>query len=180
MHITLATGRRIDLTSRQVDTFKSKAQLTDAIMTTPGPPPAAPGDPAPHPAGDCHPWGGRLDRDGYGTFKWKRHGQEAILSAHRLAYVIHRGEQVPAGHQLDHLCRVHACVNPLHLQAVLPRVNTLRGFGPAVRNRAKTHCINGHALTEENLRPIKNNPRARACRRCHRAACRRYRAARAP
>ena len=176
MFIILANGRQVDLTPKQVDNFRLKARLTDAIMATPGPTPAIPGDATPpHPEGDCHPWGGRLDRDGYGTYSVKRHGLQAILTAHRLAYVIHRGEQIPEAHQLDHLCRVPASVNPLHLQAVPPVVNTRRGYGPAVRNAAKTHCVNGHALSGNNLRPIKNKPHHRACRECHRAASRRYR-----
>lgn len=175
--IILANGRRVDLTTRQVSNFRAKAGLTDAIMATPGPAPVAPGDTAaPHSEGHCHPWGGRLDRDGYGTYGVKSTGNQAILTAHRLAYVIHRGEQIPTGYQLDHLCRVPSCVNPVHLQAVPPKVNTDRGYGPAVRNAAKTHCIHGHALTADNLRPIKNNPHHRACRACHRDRCRRYRA----
>jgi hypothetical protein len=36
---------------------------------------------------------------------------------------------VPEGMELDHLCRVHPCVNPEHLEPVTPRENKLRGEG---------------------------------------------------
>jgi hypothetical protein len=35
---------------------------------------------------------------------------------------------VPAGHQLDHLCKKRACVNPDHLEAVPQAENLRRGF----------------------------------------------------
>ena len=160
MLITLTNGRDVHLTSKQLATFKRRAGLTDAIMATPGP---ADGGPPPPPRGDCHPWGGRLDRDGYPQFKVKRDRIETILTAHRLAYVIHRGRPVPAGLQLDHLCRNRSCVNPLHLQATTGRTNTLRGRTVAAMNAAKTHCVNGHELSGNNL--ARGQP-GRACRPC--------------
>ncbi len=43
------------------------------------------------------------------------------------AYYEHHIGPVPQGMHLDHLCRVHPCVNPDHLEPVPPRVNVRRG-----------------------------------------------------
>ena len=42
----------------------------------------------------------------------------------------HRSD-IPAGLQVDHLCRVRACVNPWHMDLVTPAVNTQRGWNAA-------------------------------------------------
>ena len=47
--------------------------------------------------------------------------------AHRVAYEIARGP-IPAGLQIDHLCRTPACVNPDHLEAVTVSENVRRGI----------------------------------------------------
>lgn len=74
---------------------------------------------------------------------------------------------VPDGLELDHLCRVHNCVNPAHLEAVTHAENVRRGEA-GLHNPEKTHCPNGHAYTEENTLVI-NDPRGayRRCKKCH-------------
>jgi hypothetical protein len=47
-------------------------------------------------------------------------------TAHRWTYERFAG-RVPRGLEIDHLCRVRCCVNPLHLQAVTRSENTRRG-----------------------------------------------------
>lgn len=168
MHIILTTGRKVELTQAQVYRFMERAGLTPALLAHPHP--GVHGAPL---WGECLPWGYVLDRDGYPQSKVKRDKVESILGAHRLAYVIRWG-QVPAGLQLDHLCRVRSCVNPYHLEPVTSAVNTERGDGPAVSNARKTHCKRGHELSGANLKISKG--RGRACRECHRQGCRRYRA----
>lgn len=69
--------------------------------------------------GDCWQWIGRLDRDGYGRFG--KRGRPA----HRVVWEALVGP-IPVGHHLDHLCRNKACVNPDHLEPVLPVVNVRR------------------------------------------------------
>lgn len=83
---------------------------------------------------------------------------------HRASYEIFVGP-IPDGLEIDHLCRVHECVNPAHLEAVTRRTNTLRGAGPSAQNARKTVCLHGHPFTEANtyLRP----GGGRSCRRCH-------------
>jgi hypothetical protein len=48
--------------------------------------------------------------------------------AHRWAYEFFL-EPIPIGLEIDHLCRVRACVNPLHLQVVTHRENRRRSRG---------------------------------------------------
>lgn len=113
-------------------------------------------------ASGCRLWTGGQDQNGYGMFR--KDGQTS--HAYRIAYKALRGP-VPAGLQLDHLCRVRACVNPAHLEPVTCRVNLLRGETLAARNAAKTHCVVGHEYTPENTR-IRQD-RSRSCRTCQRA-----------
>lgn len=92
----------------------------------------------------CWLWCGTLNRKGYGYFGG--HG------AHRLAYEWFVGP-IPAGLQIDHLCRTRHCVNPAHLEAVTLQENVRRGgvgAATAARQRAKTHCPTGHAYDEGN------------------------------
>lgn len=59
----------------------------------------------------CEIWQGALDASGYGP--------------HRKAYVEHHGAIAP-GLTVDHLCRIKACENPLHMEAVTRRENVRR------------------------------------------------------
>jgi hypothetical protein len=117
---------------------------------------------------ECWLWqGSRLaQRGGYGLFGIKRQGQGRTLRAHRVAYEISVGP-IPDGLDLDHLCRIPACVRPDHLEPVTRRVNTLRGKGPTARNAVKTRCANGHEFTPENTY-VTRDGRHRACRTCGR------------
>lgn len=63
-----------------------------------------------------------LPRWGYGM-AW-RNGKHVL--AHRWFYEQVKGP-IPAGYQLDHLCRNRRCVNPAHLEVVTRRENMRRG-----------------------------------------------------
>lgn len=115
----------------------------------------------------CWPWLAHTSADGYGQFAIGARGRAV---AHRFAYEAAVGA-IPAGLQLDHLCRQRNCCNPSHLEPVTNRVNVLRGVGPTAMNAAKTHCINGHEFTPENT---VMNKKGRACRACGLATSRRY------
>ena len=99
----------------------------------------------PEPMSGCWLWVGARTAISYGCLRVgsKHTGSRVSVTAHRISYEIHRGP-IPAGLQIDHLCRVPSCVNPGHLEAVTPRVNVLRGVGWAAVNAAKTTCPQGH------------------------------------
>lgn len=110
--------------------------------------------------GPCWLFTRSLGRDGYGKIAIQgRHHK-----AHRVSYEWEYGP-IPEGLEPDHLCRVHACVRPSHLEAVTHRENTLRGIAPAAVHARKTHCPQGHAYDHENTSRYHGG---RRCRRCHR------------
>lgn len=90
----------------------------------------------------CWVWNGGVNRDGYGSY--------TRFPAHRVAYEWLVGP-IPAGLQLDHLCRTPACVNPHHLEPVERAENRKRvqRVGPWQLQR---YCRRGHALVGDNAR----------------------------
>ncbi|MGW0052081.1 HNH endonuclease signature motif containing protein [Nocardia nova] len=116
----------------------------------------------------CWIWTACLDREGYGQFGVGR-GHRA---AHRVSFELHRGP-IPEGHELDHLCRTPACVNPAHLDPVTHTENVHRGESWSGKNIRKTHCPGGHPYDRENT--YLNKHGHRGCRACARIrANRRY------
>ena len=115
----------------------------------------------------CWRWTGTHDAYGYANFKV----QDVDYKVHRVSYELCVGP-IPEGLTLDHLCRVRDCVNPLHLEAVTIKENTIRGKQPEFMdkwraNRRRSICINGHEMTPDNIyaQPGLNSHACRACRR---------------
>lgn len=113
--------------------------------------------------GNCWLWTGRPNRDGYGHIQNSPKPEGRTLLVHRLSYQLQRGPIVD-GLQIDHLCRNHACVNPLHLEVVTARTNILRGNNPTAINARKTECPRGHPLSGDNLYITPTG--GRSCRLC--------------
>ncbi|MEU8619929.1 HNH endonuclease signature motif containing protein [Streptomyces sp. NPDC048623] len=65
---------------------------------------------------------------------------------HRVTYEAANGP-IPVGLVVDHLCRVPACVNPFHLEAVTNAENVRRG------SNTKLTMADAVAIREEFARP---------------------------
>lgn len=105
----------------------------------------------------CWLWTAALAGKGYGKF----YMDGRLWQAHRASYVLHVGP-IPDDLPLDHLCRVHHCVNPAHLEPVTTRENTLRGENFAAVHAAKSTCPKGHQYDYVSPRG------ERGCRTCRR------------
>jgi hypothetical protein len=112
--------------------------------------------------GACWLWTGKDNGHDYGVFVMGRRslGQRREFYAHRFAYELLHGP-IPAGLQVDHLCRVRRCVNPAHMELVTSAENTRRA-GLAV-----TQCRHGHPYTPENTYRVPGTGR-RSCYECRR------------
>ena len=116
----------------------------------------------------CWLWTAYVNRDGYGRVSFN----QTMRLAHRVAYELLVGP-IPSGLELDHLCRVPACVNPAHLEPVTHQENIRRGTaGQRCKERAAavTHCPQGHPYDEENTF-IRRDGRRR-CKACSAAKSR--------
>ena len=131
----------------------------------------------------CWVWTAAKNPAGYGCFHIGSmiDGSRRMVLAHRFAYfklII----PIPKGLEPDHLCRNHACVNPIHLEIVTHRINSERGEGlvRAGQNnymaniyRNKTFCPHGHSYDAINTY-INPNTHHRSCRECARQSHRRW------
>lgn len=95
-------------------------------------------------------------------------GRKSYHRAHRLTWTLLVGE-IPAGLEVDHLCRVRNCCNPQHMELVTHRENTMRGDTVTAANARKTHCIRGHEFTPENTKVRADRPGTRECKACQRS-----------
>ncbi|MEU1816037.1 HNH endonuclease signature motif containing protein [Streptomyces roseifaciens] len=120
---------------------------------------------------DCHLWQGAKDDYGYGKFRLP---DGTVKGCHIIAWELSNERTVPPGWHVDHLCRIRACCNSDHLEAVPATQNVDRGTSFSARNARKTHCPRGHAYTDDNIRW--HNGR-RECITCIRARDRARRAA---
>ncbi len=87
---------------------------------------------------------------------------------HRLLHEMFIGP-IPAGYEVDHLCRNRGCVRPDHLEAVPPHINNARSDSFSAVHARKSHCPQGHPYDEANTRMYRGS---RRCRACSRARCR--------
>jgi len=128
---------------------------------------------------ECWPWK-RAKTIGYGCVRLDGRTQYV----HRLIYEQTYGP-IPDGLVVDHTCHNadptcregnscphRACQNPAHMQLTTRGKNRANApiAGMAAVHAAKTHCVNGHPLVGDNLKPGKG----RICRTCARARAAAY------
>ena len=118
---------------------------------------------SPGPSDACWLWHGATGASGYGNVGRTVDGRPYTYLAHRVAYELTNGA-IPAGLDIDHVCRNKRCVNPDHLEAVTFLVNMRRRYGLDADGN-QTHCYRGHELTPENTERVWRSGRRR-CLRC--------------
>lgn len=128
------------------DTYKRRASIADRIDAS----------------GDCWEWTGSKNGDGYGTVQ----AEGRVQGSHRVVWKALVGP-IPKGQTLDHLCRNPGCVNPDHLELVTHQENVLRGYNPMAQQSRRTHCVNGHLLSGDNI--YQSRLPRRTCIACDRA-----------
>lgn len=128
------------------------------------------------PESGCWIWLGATWSNGYGSVHLKNPRRNC--GAHRAIYEALVGP-IPAGLDLDHLCRVRCCVNPAHLEPVTRKENLERSGSIKIlvhlakmKNKA-AFCNKGHEMTPENTY-VYPNGRHRMCRICSRIYQRNY------
>ncbi len=119
----------------------------------------------------CWIWTGAVTSAGYGNLYigGGRSGPR-YATAHRFIYELFVGP-VPPAFDLDHLCRVRQCCNPMHVEPVTRRENLRRGgvldaLTAASKQRGqRTQCGRGHELNDDNLYIHNGRRHCRACGR---------------
>lgn len=86
-----------------------------------------------NPLTGCWEWVGQRDDNGYGVV----YSDGRTQSAHRAVWALLVGP-IGDGMQLDHLCRLRACVNPTHLEEVTGTENLQRMHAAQGRRAAAT------------------------------------------
>lgn len=117
----------------------------------------------PEPNTGCWLWTATSVKYGYGTFHWR--GKDRY--AHRVSWELYRGTW-PSTLCVLHKCDTPACVNPEHLFLGSRTDNNADCVSKGRNNnQTKTHCINGHELSGDNLYlPKKTKTRSRPYRQC--------------
>lgn len=120
---------------------------------------------------ECWEWKSTTNHKGYGRFSFMRNSINYQPQAHRVSYMIFKGE-IPKEKTIHHICHNKKCVNPDHLEPRTNIENIMEGNCWSAINSRKTHCINGHKFDYNNTYNYyrktssgKETPR-RGCRKC--------------
>jgi len=108
--------------------------------------------------GFCWVWTGARMTGDYGKVHW----QGSLIGVHRVMWELLVGP-IPAGLDIDHMCRNHPCCNPEHLVPATTKVN--RGW-----KGDRTRCPHGHLFDETNTYWWRGHRLCRTCRRIQQRA----------
>lgn len=111
---------------------------------------------------NCWLWLGGRFLNGYGSISIG----DVCYGVHAILDVAENGP-MPKGLEVDHICRVRACVRPEHRERVTREENIHRAQRPT--------CRRGHPFDSENTGPVKGKQHQRICRICSRDKTRRHR-----
>lgn len=116
----------------------------------------------------CWQWTRTKLRDGYGRM---RHMNKMHL-AHRMSYEVFK-DRLPDDLLVMHSCDNPGCVNPMHLFMGTNKDNSddkikkdREGRSFSRSNRLKTHCVNGHELSGNNVYFRHRPGGGRICKTC--------------
>lgn len=115
----------------------------------------------------CLVWKGAVNRDGYGRIRLSTwyDGSGLMALTHRVAWE-HANGSVPNTLELDHLCKVRACVEVTHLRPVTHQEN-MKDVDNGWTGRLMTRCQRGHDMTPSNTYVTHRKGRLkRSCRAC--------------
>jgi hypothetical protein len=111
------------------------------------------------PDGDCIVWTGHRNDCGYGRTEFRHDGTRIRTGAHRAAWLARVGD-IPAGLEVDHLCKNRLCLRIDHLELVSHPENIRRSGPPSTWDRCKA----GHPFDEANT--ARREGGKRRCRIC--------------
>lgn len=112
---------------------------------------------------DCWEWPGARNKAGYGVFVTGGRSNQTRYLAHRVSFVIHKG-QLPDGMLVCHTCDNPPCCNPDHLFMGDGWANMRDAVAKGRIRTAGTHCPHGHEYNADNTVYYKDVPMCRTCK----------------
>ena len=121
----------------------------------------------PVPWSGCTIWLGGTNQK-YGLMRVGPRHENKQEYVHRLAYQLQTGQPIPDGFEVCHKCDITVCINPNHLFLGTESANMLDSVAKnRHRWKGRTHCLQGHELTNNNLTKEVGRKRCLTCFRTY-------------